>query len=169
MKIGGLFAKSNSCTCEKYTALELNRVQISKRIKDSKKIINHLEKKGESPEGHHLYQCKFCVQFWQLSGAWNWGGKDYLFKIPDTKISEWIYNPYMSPAEMIIYSASLKTYFDSNTLEESAKNCRREACSEKALVNDVLCKTHFIESLQQFGQLPKFPSGKLFEPYNFEN
>lgn len=156
------------CTCKEYSDLELSRDVISKRIKESKKIKKHLEIKSKSDKGHHLYQCKFCKQLWQLSSAWNWGGKDYFFKIPKTEIEKWNENPFVSPADMTIFSASMNLYFERHKLIESENICRRENCEQKAILKDVLCKKHFIESLQKIGNLPKYPEGKIFEPYTFK-
>tara|TARA_R110002049_G_scaffold80951_5_gene205866 strand:+ start:923 stop:1417 length:495 start_codon:yes stop_codon:yes gene_type:complete len=159
---------NKSCTCKEYSDLELSRDVISKRIKESKKIKKHLEIKSKSDKGHHLYQCEFCNQLWQLSSAWNWGGKDYLFKIPKINIEKWNENPFVSPADMTIFTASMNLYFERHKLIESENICRRENCERKAILKDVLCKKHFIENLQKIGNLPKYPEGKIFEPYTFE-
>ncbi|MFI0431219.1 hypothetical protein [Mariniflexile sp. HMF6888] len=85
--------------------------------------------------------------------------------MPKTDIDEWIKNPFMSPADMTIFSALIHSYFERHTLIESENICKRENCEEKAILKDVLCKTHFIESLQKIGTLPKNPDGRIFEPY----
>ncbi|TMM55969.1 hypothetical protein FEE95_15105 [Maribacter algarum] len=158
---------SKSCTCKKYSALKLTRDEISIRIKDSRKIKKHLIIKSKSDKGHHLYVCEICQQLWQLSSAWNWGGKDYLFKIPEIEIEDWNLEPFISPADLVIFSASMESYFEKNKLVDSENDCKREECDKKAILKDVLCKTHFIESLQRFGLLPKSPDGKIFEPYTY--
>lgn len=154
-----------SCICAKYQLLELSREQIAERIKKTRSIQRRLDLKCKSTKGHHLFQCRFCMQLWQLSSAWNWGGQDYLFKVPDIEIPEWIESPYMSPADMMIYSASMKIYFEKNRLTDSNNLCKIENCVQNALLNNVLCKVHFIESLQKFGLLPQPPAGRLFDPY----
>lgn len=104
-------------------------------------------------------------QLWQLSNAWNWGGKNYLFKVPYIETKDWTDNPYMSPADMIIYSVSMEEYFKRNKFTESGKACKIENCNKKSLSNNVLCKEHFIESLQKVGLLPQPPQGRMFAPY----
>ncbi len=153
------------CNCEKYRQLELSRDQISKRIKDSREILKTLDLKAEVNNGTTLYQCTACGQLWQKSMAWNWGGQDYLFKIPETSTSEWLNEQFMSPAEMLIYSAQMTDYFKKNQFIDSKTRCRKEGCDGMAVEQNVLCRNHFVESLQQVGLLPKKPTGKLFEPY----
>jgi hypothetical protein len=160
-----ILGQSTSCACAKYPPLELSRDQIDKRIKATKNILRHLDLRGESPKGHSLFQCKSCKQFWQLSNAWNWGGKNYLFKVPDIETSDWIDNPYISPADMTIYSASMEEYFRKNKFKESDNACKIENCNKKSLSNNVLCKEHFIESLQKIGLLPQPLQGRMFAPY----
>jgi hypothetical protein len=167
MNIRGLFNQSTTCSCAKYLPLELSRDQVEKRIKESQVIQKSLDLQCESPNGHSLFQCKFCKQAWQLSSAWNWGGKTYVFKVPNIEISEWLDNPYVSPADMLIYSALVDEYLAKNNLIASDKSCKIENCREKALMKNVLCKYHFIESLQKVGLLPKPPVGRIFAPYSF--
>ena len=161
-------SKKESCKCKEYSHLELSREIISNRIKETKEIKKNLEYLAKSETGNHLYKCKYCNQLWQLSSAWNWGGKDYVFKIPKIEIEEWKKEPFMSPAEMIIFSALMKSYFERTELKESENLCKRESCENKAILKDVLCKKHLIESLQKIGNLPQKPEGKIFEPYKFE-
>lgn len=158
-----------SCNCDKFSDLELSRNFISKRIKQSNKIEKTLDFLSKSEKGHHLYKCNFCNQLWQLSIAWNWDGKDYLFKIPQTEINKWNETPFVSPADMIIYSAIMDSYFEKHKLVESENICKRDSCKNKAILEDVLCKYHFIESLQKIGTLPKFPEGKIFKPYKIKH
>lgn len=160
-----ILGQSTSCSCAKYHPLELSRDQIDKRIKETENVLRYLNLQGESPKGHSLFQCKSCKQLWQQSNAWNWGGKNYLFKVPDIEIKDWTDNPYISPADMIIYSASMEEYFRRNKFNESGKVCKIETCNKKSLSNHVLCKEHFIESLQKVGLLPQPPQGRMFAPY----
>ncbi len=157
------------CNCETYQPIELTREQITKRIKNNKKILKTLDKLANSENGNILYQCSICGQLWQESGAWNWGGKTYFFQVPKIEIEDWKNEQFMSPADMLIYSALMSDYFERNKLIESEDNCRRENCDNKSIVGNVLCKMHFIENLQKIGNLPQKPSGRIFEPYSFEN
>ena len=93
------------------------------------------------------------------------GSKNYLFKVPDIETNDWIDNPYISPADMTIYSASMAEYFRKNKFTESDNACKIENCNKKSLSSNVLCKEHFIESLQKAGLLPHpiFNEFKYFE------
>src|SRR5687768_12218541 len=103
--------KSDNCNCINYRALVLSRDHISKRIKESREILKTMESQAETSDGIVLYKCRSCGQFWQKNVAWNWGGKQYLFQIPETTTCEWLNEQYMSPAEMLIYSALTSDYF----------------------------------------------------------
>lgn len=163
-----LIGNAHDCCCKNYGPLELTREQITNRIKENNKIASALEKISTSEKGDNLYKCKVCGQFWQKSLAWNWGGKSYLFKVPAISIEDWQTEPYMSPADMLIYTAGMSDYFAKNKFTESNDKCRVENCTNQSVTNDVVCLTHLIENLQKFGNLPKKPSGKIFEPYNFK-
>src|SRR5690349_10840719 len=149
--------RTDRCNCKSYRPLELSRDQISRRIKAGKEILKTLESQAEVNNGAVLYQCRVCGQFWQKSIAWNWGGKNYLFKVPETSTSDWLNEQYMSPAEMLIHSALMADYFKVNKFIESKTRCRNEGCDRMATEGNVLCKHHFIESLQRVGLLPKEP------------
>ena len=157
---------SDSCLCSNYQPVELLREHISKRIRESKKIKKNLALISKYNVGHELYQCNFCQQYWQHSIAWNWNGKSYFFKVPEIAILEWKAEAYVSPADLLIHSAMMSDYFKDNMFVESSKNCRKESCNQNALSNDVLCRSHFIESLQNFGMLPPEPKGRIFKPYS---
>ncbi|GLC30616.1 hypothetical protein [Clostridium omnivorum] len=109
------------CNCSNYKELELNRESISDRIKCTKQIIRKLKLISKSSNEYRLYRCEVCGQLWQGSFAWNWGNKEYLFKVPDISIDSWIFEPYMSPDEMLIYSAIMEDYFNKNSFEASEK------------------------------------------------
>gem|GEM_PF-6558575 len=104
--------------------------------------------------------------FGKKNVAWNWGGKEYLFQIPDITPGDWLNEQFMSPAEMLTFSALTGDYFKVNKFVESKRRCQKEECHRMALENNVLCRNHFIESLQRVGLLPKEPKGKIFEPYS---
>ena len=60
----------------------------------------------------------------------------------------------------------MEDYFSKNTFKEIDIKCKILECNNKSIDKGVLCKTHFIENLQEFNLLPKMPKGKLFEPYH---
>lgn len=154
-----------TCECNKYQPIQLRRKDISDRIKISRKLKKQLTQIAKHNDEHNLYMCKVCGQLWQGSRAWNWGNDEYLFKVPQIDIDDWIYEPYMCPDEMLIYSAVMGDYYEKNSFRITETNCQEPDCFEKAVVNSVLCKKHFIENLQLVGILPKRPSGRLFAPY----
>jgi hypothetical protein len=153
------------CNCFTYQPLELDRKSISERIKITKQLKSELVMISKSSSEYKLYKCEACRQLWQSSFAWNWGNKEYLFKVPSISIDSWIDEPFMSPDEMLIYSAIMEDYYSKNSFETSEKKCKREDCVQSALINNVLCKEHFIKSLESGGVLPKKPVGRIFPPY----
>ena len=68
----------------------------------------------------------------------------------------------------MIFSVLMESYFERTKLIESKNPCKKESCERKAIMKDVLCKKHLIESLQKIGSLPQKPEGKIFGPYKFE-
>ncbi|AYB34730.1 hypothetical protein [Chryseolinea soli] len=153
------------CECSAYSDLELIRESIDKRIATTKKLKKQLQWVAESPAGDSLYKCDGCQQLWQSSHAWNWGNKEYLFKVPTIAVADWMEEFFARPDQMLLYSGMMHDYFEKNKFVVSDTPCRKEGCGHNALVNNVLCKEHFIQSLQQFGMLPKFPEGRMFSPY----
>jgi hypothetical protein len=154
-----------TCECSTYSDLELIRESIDKRIAVAKKIKRPLRLMAESPEGDSLYKCDVCQQLWQGSRAWNWENKEYLFKVPNIAVADWKEEFFARPDQMLIYSGRMYDYFEKNKFVVSDTRCRKEGCGNNALVNNVLCKEHFIQSLQQFGMLPERPQGRMFSPY----
>ncbi|MBL0743035.1 hypothetical protein [Chryseolinea lacunae] len=154
-----------ACKCSTYPDLELIRESIDKRIAITKGIKKQLQFLSESPSGDSLYKCAVCQQLWQNSRAWNWGNKEYVFKVPNIDVADWMIESFALPDQMLIYSATMNDYFKKNTLVESDKGCQKNGCGNNALLNNVLCREHFIQNLQQFGLLTKFPRGRMFSPY----
>ncbi len=156
-----------SCDCEKYQHLELYRESIDKRIKQTKKIKRNLDLIAGDPKYHPLlWKCSVCKQFWQSAGAWNWGAKEYIYKIPEILIEDWLKESFVKPDELLIYFAMLENFEDKNAFFEREIKCRDENCNNNAIKYSVFCKQHHIESLQNSGVLPSFPKGRIFEPYS---
>ena len=126
-----------------------------------------LDRIAESNNTNILYRCTKCGQYWQQSSAWNWGGKTYLFKIPETNIEDWQKEQFKSPADMLIYSALMNDYFKKNEFIDTDIKCSIQECNNNSVQRSVLCKKHFIENLQKVRILPKEPLGKMFGPYRF--
>lgn len=156
-----------TCNCGSYHPLELTREQITTRIKQTKSIVATLEKLSKPANGSILYRCKICGQFWQKSIAWNWNGNSYMFQVPEIDVRDWEVEQFISPADILIYSARMDSYFKENVFTESKENCRVENCPNKSIQGDVVCKKHFVENLQKIGLLPKNLTGRMFDPYHY--
>jgi hypothetical protein len=154
------------CECAKYIDLELSRAPISKRIKETKVIKKHLEQLAKHVDGESvLLKCKTCGQFWQINRAWNWGNDEYAFKVPEIEIKKWMKERYSAPDEMMIYSAVMSRFMETNNFNDSAQECREENCIKMAVEGLPFCLSHHVEQLSNIGKLPKKPVGKLFPPY----
>lgn len=160
---------SEKCKCSSFKHLQLLRSEISTRIKESRTLIKALKLMDKAENGECLYMCELCEQLWQLSRAWNWDGKVFLFKVPFTTLAEWKVEQFISPADMLIYSSLMGKYYSENDFKNSDEKCKKDNCENRALIRNVLCENHFIENLQKFGQLPKPPKGRFFEPYKVGN
>lgn len=156
-----------TCICENYKVLELQRNDISKRIKESKLLKKQLTTISKHNNGEaRLYKCDVCNQIWQGNYAWNFGNGEYLFRVPFTEIVEWESNPYVAPDEILIYLSIMERFLYGNTFRLSIQVCKKENCNNKSLEGTHFCFEHHIISLQNIGNLPKEPTGKLFPPYD---
>ena len=156
-----------SCGCAKYGSIELFREKISERIGQTRTLRRTLEIISEHPvEKHKLLKCFVCDQYWQLSYAWNWGDRAYLFKVPEIEPEEWLTEPYVQPAELLIHSAAMENYMSRNRFVETRNNCRTNECTNRAIKYSVFCLDHRIESLQIAGALPRRPYGRELPEYN---
>jgi len=155
-----------SCKCKKYKHLELKRSEISRRIRQSKKLKNKLQiiAKHSSSE-HKLLKCPECGQYWQSSGVWNRGNYPYLFKVPEIDPDNWLHEPYIQPDELLIYVAIMSKYM-SQDFVKSSRVCRVDGCNEHALDISAFCLSRHIRSLQKVSLLPKDPHGRWFLPYH---
>lgn len=157
----------SKCACGRYEHLELLRKCIDRRIKETKKLRKQCELLAEHENGlDKLLRCTPCGQYWQSSRAWNWDNKEYMFKVPEIEIAEWLSVPYIRPDQMLIYSAVMQDYFERNTFAETDNECRAERCNRRTITLSVFCTEHHIESLQRAGALPSDPMGRWFLPYH---
>jgi hypothetical protein len=67
---------------------------------------------------------------------------------------------------LLIYSAVMERYMESNSFNETERACRAEGCVKRAVELTVFCLEHHIGSLQNAGALSKEPRGKWFPPYH---
>jgi hypothetical protein len=157
------------CDCTEYPPIELDRQSISRRIKQSPQIRKRLTQIAEHPELRlFLFRCPECGQLWQSGHEWNFADREYLFHVPPVEVADWQREPYQQPAAMMIYSAAMRDFYSRATFETGDSQCRHDGCNQRAVRFSVLCRDHHIESLQQRGQLPKKPVGRLFPPYYVE-
>src|SRR5207244_752755 len=109
-----------TCNCASYPDLEPNRKSIDRRIRQTRAIKKTLQVVAEQPHRvNTLYKCQECGQFWQGNWAWNWGGKEYLFKVPDIWDAGWLAEPYAQPDLLLIYIASMDRFLNQNDFQES--------------------------------------------------
>lgn len=161
-------AEKNSeiiCECSKFEPIELCRESIDKRIKKSKRLKESLVSIVGYREAYRiaeLLRCPVCSQLWQKSSAWNFGAKEYLFKVPEISIEDWISDPYMQPDEMMICAATNAELL-SQSFEERDVLCREENCKNFAIRYHILCKKHYLKSRL------RMPAGRLFPPYEIVN
>jgi hypothetical protein len=154
-----------TCRCSSFTPIELDRNSVSQRIKETPRIRKSLERIAENEQLRiSLFRCPTCRQMWQSGHEWNFGDKEYVFQVPTVEIPDWMRDPFQQPAAMMIYSAGMERFFRQEFVE-TADPCRSAGCSKRAIRFSVLCLDHHIESLQQIGNLPKPPVGRMFPPY----
>jgi hypothetical protein len=158
---------SSSCTCETYGDLTADRKSINLRIKESKqlkKLLSLITDKAD--RSNKLYRCNSCGQLWQGSYAWNWGGYEYLFKVPAINLDQWRIEPYVQPDELILYIALMQQYHERIDPTETTSICTVAGCGKHAVKLSMCCLQHQIEQLQAIGILPKKPPGIYFPPYD---
>src|SRR5262249_15616435 len=151
------------CACPDYDHMELYGRNISRRIRDTGRIKGRLALIAEHPiRTHSLYKCEVCGQSWQSSYAWNWGGKEYIYKVPSINPEDWLAQPYILPDQLLIYNAVMSNWYDRNHFTESDESCRRPGCPNRALSGLAQCLQHHIEDLQRVHTLPQPPQGRWF-------
>ena len=118
--------------------IEFTREAISKRARQTKKIIASLKLIAEHPDNEHkLYFDEKRNVYWQYASAWNWGAKPYCFLVPEISIEDWNQERYVDPDEMLIYGALMQQYL--------------AVPSNKKIPN----LAQHIKSLQRIGTLPE--------------
>jgi len=156
-----------SCSCNDYDHLELIRKDISKRIRETRKLKKSLEEIAKDSSGEHkLFICPKCSQHWQMSRAWNWANEPYLFKVPQITIDDWLQELYIQPDSMLIFDAVITRFLDQDFVD-STRTCKTENCDKKAIKVSAFCLSHHIAMLQEAKMLPKIPEGRMFKPYDY--
>jgi hypothetical protein len=152
-----------TCNCNSYKDLDTGSA-ITKREKETKKILNGMDLLAEDATGeHNLYKCPGCGQFWQRSLAWMDGNKPYAFKVPTIEIETWKRLPYVQPDELFARVGSVEQYLERARFVEKAEICRREGCEEHAIQLSVLCAFHHMENIGFGNRLPQ--NCTWFSPY----
>lgn len=152
------------CTCSTFSHITADRNSIRQRINESKQLKKLLTLLTKDAKGNKLYRCDKCEQLWQGSKAWNWGGNEYLFKVPAVDIDEWKLEPFVQPDELILYIARMESYNEHLDKEETSELCKAAECRNHAIKLSIYCLPHHIAQLQQSQILPSKPSGRYFLP-----
>jgi len=155
-----------SCDCQKFPPISFDRKSISTRIKESKALKKRLRVVAEDKQlSIALFDCPVCGEMWQSGREWNFANEEYLFRVPLISSEEWNREHYRQPAAMAMYSAVMSQHFERAIFTPSTQKCRKDGCDEWSSSVGVFCQRHQVESLQERGQLPKPPAGRLFPPY----
>lgn len=158
------------CTCTEYQHIEFKRSAVDKRIKESRSLRKVLALVAEYPdEEHKLYSCRECGQLWQGSRAWNWGNDEYLFRVPQIEVSQWLQQVFVQPDELLIFTAVISQLLGSGNFVTSEQACRVSGCARKSVQGLATCLPHHVSSLQNVGQFARDPKGRWFHPYVREN
>ena len=137
----------STCSCSQYKDIS-GRPSLNNRGHQTKKIINSLSLVATHFEKEHeLYNCVACGQFWQRSLDWIRGNKPYIFKVPKTLATQWTMKVFVQPDDLFNRIAAIQQYFKQATFQESVELCRKEGCSNQAIILSVLCAFHHMESL----------------------
>jgi hypothetical protein len=159
----------SKCDCTSFEYLELARDAINNRVLQAKSLRARLESIAEhSANEHVLFRCRECGQYWQRSLAWNWGNKEYLFRVPAIEASDWAEEPFVQPDELLVFDAAMRQFLKKQSNERTDRICKRDGCAEHAVKLSAFCLSHHIENLQKVHLLHQSPTGRWFEPYHVQ-
>jgi hypothetical protein len=162
----GFGRRSVTCECAKYPDLPFLREAITRRIRETKRILRRLSLRETNVDQRlRLYVCEVCGQFWQTGHEWNFADREYVFRVPSIEASEWLCEPYMQPAAMLIFTAAMENYFAKNHFEAGDAPCREAGCLKPAMKQGSFCIDHHLEQLRGVRLLPPVPPGRMFPPY----
>jgi hypothetical protein len=165
-----IWGKEMPCNCASFVDLELDRKQVSARIRASRALKKELTVLfGERGSEHSLYRCPECGQHWQGSRAWVSGNEFYLFKVPPIAVDEWREQAYVQPDALLDYAAAMHLFLSRAKFEQTSRPCSAEGCTRMAASGVGQCLQHHIESLREVHALPEFPTGRWFPPYAESN
>lgn len=156
-----------TCNCSSFVDLELDRKQVTARIRASRALKKDLTLLFEERENEHsLFRCSVCGQHWQGSRAWVSGNEFYLFKVPPIGVEEWRKQPYVQPDALLDFAAAMNLFLSRAKFEPTSRSCGAEGCTKMAVSGVGRCLQHHIESLQKVRSLPELPAGRWFSPYH---
>src|SRR5262245_27473959 len=96
------------CKCSSYQPLELSSKAVTKRMRETRKILRGLRSVAEfSDDEHELYLCEICRQMWQVSRAWGWRNHRYAFQVPSIEAEDWLEEPYVQPDELLVFKSMM--------------------------------------------------------------
>lgn len=154
------------CTCADFGDLPFERQAVSRRIRDTVQLKKLLGLVGKHPtKQHRLYRCDSCGQLWQCSRAWNWGNKDYLFKVPAISVEEWNEQAYVHPSQLMESTWAMGEFLSGSDFATGTTTCAVPGCSRLAVRSLRNCLKHHVEDLRRVEQLGPEPSGRWFPPY----
>jgi hypothetical protein len=155
-----------SCGCASYEDLPLDRKAISKRAGQYKEMASHLDVLLAHSDGEHvLLRCPMCGQHWQKGSAWNWGAREYIFKVPEIEPKEWSALPFVDPDEVLVFAASIDRFLSQQEFVATDQHCRQQDCVRNAVKGLAFCLHHHVEQLQNLWLLPKTPIGRWWGAY----
>jgi hypothetical protein len=154
------------CECKSFEDVELTREAVNHRARQTTSLKLRLQLIAKHTDGEHwLFQCRECGQNWLRSLAWNWGNKEYLFRVPRIESDAWIKEPFVQPDELLIFASLLNRFH----FEPSEHKCRRDGCAKNSVKLSAFCVNHHIQNLQKVGTFPQTPIGRWFVPYDATN
>jgi hypothetical protein len=158
------------CDCASFEDMQLTRDAVDHRARQTKSLKQRLQLEAKHPDDEHLlFTCTECGQTWQRSLAWNWGNKEYLFRVPPIDTKEWVNVPFVQPDELVIFAAVLARYLSRGCSTPTGQQCRRDGCPNSAVKLSLFCVRHHIENLQRIHTFPQSPVGRWFGPYRAED
>jgi hypothetical protein len=155
------------CECASFLPIELDRPSVNRRIRESKAIKRRLITIVTNE--HYriaLLRCPVCDQYWQTGHEWNFADQEYIFQVPPIEQSDWLTEPYVQPAALMIFSAVMERFFSQGAFKTKDVPCREPGCNEHAIQLSVRCMNHHIEALRKSKLLPAEPIGRMFPPYH---
>ncbi len=159
-----------NCKCPEFADLNIDdRQNISTRAKLSRQIkasLTHVTTHADKE--HKLFKCPKCGQLWQSSNAWNWGSKEYFFRVPKISTKNWLVKAFVDPDEILLFYGIFFRFLTALKPDETRDGkCNIPTCNSPPLKLSNQCLKHHVQSLQKIKMLPQKPKGRWFAPYEW--